>query len=163
MITKYRFGTPILDTEAVIVPQPVAAAYQPGDAPAFPGMSAAVVDANAQTDGSQGWGPAVQKPRKDAWQFTIDLKDGDVVYGLGERPSGGINKRGWLYLSDNLDDMMHTESKYKPLRLPQLPRRRPCGRQRQHRPLPRRPRRLPLRRRLHRQGQAGHHQFVGQL
>lgn len=74
MITKYRFGTPILDTEAVIVPQPVAAAYQPGDAPAFPGMSAAVVDANAQTDGSQGWGPAVQKPRKDAWQFTIELK-----------------------------------------------------------------------------------------
>ena len=111
MITKYRFGTPILDTEAVIVPQPVAAAYQPGDAPAFPGMSAAVVDANAQTDGSQGWGPAVQKPRKDAWQFTIELKDGDVVYGLGEAQRG-INKRGWLYLSDNLDDMMHTESKY---------------------------------------------------
>ena len=37
MITMYRFGTPIIDTEAVVVRQPVAAAYQPGDTPCLPG------------------------------------------------------------------------------------------------------------------------------
>ena len=112
MITKYRFGIPILNTEAVIVPQPEAAVYQPGDAVLIPGMTAAIVDAADLTDGSESrFGPTAKGPSKDVWQFTIDLKDGDIVYGLGEAQRG-INKRGWLYISNNVDDMMHTESKY---------------------------------------------------
>ena len=112
MITKYRFGTPIIDTEAVVVHQPEAAVFQKDDAVSLPEFSAAVVDANAQTDGSQNrFGAVKSLPCKDAWQFTLTLQDGDRVYGLGEAQRG-MNKRGWLYISDNVDDMNHTESKY---------------------------------------------------
>ena len=112
MITKYRFGTPVIDTEAVIVRQPEAAVFQKGDDVSIPGFTAAVVDANLQTDGSvRRFGVTKQLPRKDAWQFTLELHDGDRVYGLGEAQRG-MNKRGWLYISNNVDDMYHTESKY---------------------------------------------------
>ncbi len=112
MITKYRFGTPVIDTEAVVVRQPEAAVFQKGDDVSIPGFSAAVVDANLQTDGSvRRFGVTKQLPRKDAWQFTLELHDGDRVYGLGEAQRG-MNKRGWLYISNNVDDMYHTESKY---------------------------------------------------
>lgn len=35
----------------------------------------------------------------------------DVVYGLGETVRG-MNKRNWLYISNNTDDYMHTEGKH---------------------------------------------------
>ena len=112
MITKYRFGTPILDTEAVIAALPEAAVFHKGDAVSIPAFTAAVVDAADLTDGSESrFGPTAKGPSKDVWQFTLELKEGDIVYGLGEAQRG-INKRGWLYISNNVDDMMHTESKY---------------------------------------------------
>ena len=110
MITKYRFGTPVIDTEAVVVRQPEAAVFHKGDAVSIPEFTAAVVDAAEQTDGSQNPFPE-QVESKDVWQFTLELHDGDRVYGLGEAQRG-MNKRGWLYISNNVDDMYHTESKY---------------------------------------------------
>lgn len=44
------------------------------------------------------------------WILRFDLKDTDVVYGLGEAMRG-INKRGWEYISDNLDDWSITEDR----------------------------------------------------
>ena len=51
---------------------------------------------------------------------TIDLSEGfcfeylmdemDIVYGLGEA-NRGINKRGYIYVSNNTDDAIHTEDK----------------------------------------------------
>ena len=35
----------------------------------------------------------------------------DVIYGLGETVRG-MNKRNWLYISNNTDDYMHTEGKH---------------------------------------------------
>ena len=112
MITKYRFGSPILDTEAVSVPVPETAVYQKGDNVKIPGFSARVVDWNQQTDGAEGrFGQDAAQPARDAWQFTLPLCGGDAVYGLGQALRG-INKRGWLYISNNVDDMNHTEGKY---------------------------------------------------
>ena len=42
--------------------------------------------------------------------FSFPLKEGEIVYGLGEAPRG-INKHGWLYRSFCSDDPFHTESK----------------------------------------------------
>ena len=111
MIRKYRFGKPF-ETDAVVVKQPDAAVLGPDSTPAVPYFTVKKVDANAQTDLSVGrFGPSAAKPVKDAWQFTLDLRKGDIVYGLGEAQRG-INKRGWLYISDNVDDNTHTETKY---------------------------------------------------
>ncbi len=43
-------------------------------------------------------------------RFRIDLADDDAVYGLGEQVRG-INKRGWIYKTENIDDPLHTESR----------------------------------------------------
>ncbi len=40
------------------------------------------------------------------------LAEGDRVYGLGEA-NRGINKRGFVYVSDNVDDGLHTENKQR--------------------------------------------------
>ncbi len=110
MIRKYRFGTPF-ETDAVVEKQPDAAVFAPDSTPEVPFFQVSKVDANAQTDGSAGF-PSMkaEKPVKDAWQFRLALAEADIVYGLGEALRG-INKRGWLYLSDNADDPNHLETK----------------------------------------------------
>ena len=43
--------------------------------------------------------------------FTYDMGEHDRIYGLGENIRG-INKRGWLYVSDCVDDPIHTEARH---------------------------------------------------
>ncbi|MCR4833845.1 MAG: alpha-glucosidase [Butyrivibrio sp.] len=40
----------------------------------------------------------------------IKLSDSDRIWGLGET-TRGMNKRGWIYISNNSDDPVHTEDK----------------------------------------------------
>jgi len=42
--------------------------------------------------------------------FQYNMKPDDIIYGLGEA-NRGINKRGYIYTSDNADDCNHTEDK----------------------------------------------------
>lgn len=42
--------------------------------------------------------------------FTYEMTEEDIVYGLGESLRG-INKRGWIYISNCTDDPHHTEEK----------------------------------------------------
>ncbi len=42
--------------------------------------------------------------------FTYTLGEKDMVFGLGETVRG-INKRGWIYVSNNADDPVHDENK----------------------------------------------------
>lgn len=42
--------------------------------------------------------------------FTYRLNEKDMVIGLGETVRG-INKRGWIYISNNADDPVHDENK----------------------------------------------------
>ena len=44
-------------------------------------------------------------------KLSMQLDPDAVVYGLGEQVRG-INKRGWIYVSDNADDPNHTEGKH---------------------------------------------------
>lgn len=48
---------------------------------------------------------------KEAKALTLFLDEKDKVFGLGETVRG-INKRGWLYVSNNSDDPNHTENKH---------------------------------------------------
>ena len=48
---------------------------------------------------------------KDAKALSLFLEEDDKVFGLGETVRG-INKRGWLYVSNNSDDPNHTENKH---------------------------------------------------
>lgn len=82
MIQKYIYGNPI-ETEAVIHDIPAAQ-----DVPAFGRVTAA----------------------NGSFRYTLPLQPEDIVYGLGEA-SRGINKRGFIYVSDCTDDPEHTESK----------------------------------------------------
>ncbi len=43
--------------------------------------------------------------------LTLPLQKDDLVYGLGESIRG-MNKRGWIYESNNTDDPNHTEDKH---------------------------------------------------
>lgn len=81
MIRKYVFGKPF-ETEAVTTEIPV-------------------------TAGVPGYG---KTELEDGFSFTMDMKKQDVVYGLGENIRG-INKRGFLYISNASDDPRHTEDK----------------------------------------------------
>ena len=81
MIRKYVFGTPF-ETEAVTQQLP------------------------AET-GMPGYG-AIQTD--EGFRFTLSLEETDLVYGLGEA-NRGINKRGYVYVSNCTDDPNHTESK----------------------------------------------------
>lgn len=47
----------------------------------------------------------------DGFRFTYKMEADDIVYGLGEA-NRGINKRGYLYISNCTDDPNHTENKY---------------------------------------------------
>ena len=42
--------------------------------------------------------------------FSYTMKEKDMVFGLGETVRG-INKRGWIYVSNNSDDPVHDENK----------------------------------------------------
>lgn len=44
-------------------------------------------------------------------QLSCRMDDTDVVYGLGEQMRG-MNKRGFTYISDALDDAVHTEDRH---------------------------------------------------
>ena len=44
-------------------------------------------------------------------KLSMQMDTDAVVYGLGEQVRG-INKRGWIYVSDNADDPNHTEGKH---------------------------------------------------
>lgn len=46
----------------------------------------------------------------DGFSFTYEMKEEDIVYGLGEA-NRGLNKRGYCYVSDCADDPNHTEDK----------------------------------------------------
>ena len=84
MIQKYLYGVPF-DTESVIAPIPA----------------------------SQGEPPVgTVKTSESGFCFACPLAEGDRVYGLGEA-NRGINKRGFVYVSDNVDDGLHTENKQR--------------------------------------------------
>ena len=42
--------------------------------------------------------------------LSLELGDSDRIWGLGET-TRGMNKRGWIYISNNTDDPVHTEDK----------------------------------------------------
>ena len=46
----------------------------------------------------------------EAQTFFYDLNETDMIFGLGETVRG-INKRGWIYVSNNSDDPVHDENK----------------------------------------------------
>lgn len=84
MIQKYLYGVPF-DTESVVAPIPA----------------------------SQGEPPVgTVKTSESGFCFACHLAEGDRVYGLGEA-NRGINKRGFVYVSDNVDDGLHTENKQR--------------------------------------------------
>ncbi|MGN0314403.1 MAG: TIM-barrel domain-containing protein [Fusicatenibacter sp.] len=81
MIKKYVFGEPF-ETEAVVTP------ISPAEGvPEFGTISV--------TDG---------------FRYSWTMDDDEIVFGLGEA-NRGINKRGFLYVSDCADDPNHTEDK----------------------------------------------------
>ena len=82
MIHRYDFGSPI-HTGAVVRELPVSG----GTLPYF-----------------------MISREHDALCFSLSLDRDDIVFGLGEA-NRGINKRGHLYTSWNIDDGLHTESK----------------------------------------------------
>lgn len=84
MIQKYLYSVPF-DTESVVAPIPA----------------------------SQGEPPVgTVKTSESGFCFACPLAEGDRVYGLGEA-NRGINKRGFVYVSDNVDDGLHTENKQR--------------------------------------------------
>ncbi len=85
MINRYRFGTPI-QTGAVVKQIP----YSDVET-----LNSFYFSVEQQTG---------------AYVFTVQLKKLDKVYGLGEQVRG-INKRGWIYTSDNEDDPVITDTR----------------------------------------------------
>ncbi|MCR5311324.1 MAG: alpha-glucosidase [Lachnospiraceae bacterium] len=83
-IRKYIFGKP-LDTGAVVKN----------------------IDATVFSGGNIG--ELYVEPDKKT--ITYKMSEGTVVYGLGETLRG-INKRGWLYVSNNADEPHHEEGKH---------------------------------------------------
>lgn len=86
MIRKYVFGSPF-ETEAVVKK------LQP----------------EALQDGNAGRVPYFTMT--DTHTFSYGLESQDRIYGLGENVRG-INKRGWLYISNCSDDSHHQEDKH---------------------------------------------------
>lgn len=82
MIELYRYGNPF-KTEATVKKIPV----QPGNA--LPYFSV----------------------KESGRTFLLNLSKQAIIYGLGESIRG-INKRGWLYISNCTDDPLHTEGKH---------------------------------------------------
>lgn len=81
MVKKYVFGEPF-ETEAVTIPMECT-----------PGVMEL-----GKTEAENGF------------SFTYHMDDTDVIYGLGEA-NRGINKRGYIYVSNCSDDPNHTENK----------------------------------------------------
>ena len=81
MVKKYVFGEPF-ETEAVTIPMECT-----------PGVMEL-----GKTEAENGF------------SFTCHMDDTDVIYGLGEA-NRGINKRGYIYVSNCSDDPNHTENK----------------------------------------------------
>ena len=81
MIKKFVYGTPF-ETEAVVKEIP-------------------------DSEGNPDYGTF---STENGFSFTTKLADDDMVFGLGEA-NRGINKRGFLYISDCADDPNHVESK----------------------------------------------------
>ena len=81
MIQKYVYGNPI-ETDAVVTPLPA-------------------------TDGVPSYGNI---STEKGFQFCFTMHTDDIVYGLGEA-NRGINKRGFLYVSNCTDAPNHTEDK----------------------------------------------------
>ncbi len=84
MISKYVFGNP-LDTGAIVA-----------DVPATTLEGSSIGDI---------------KVDRESKTFTYTMTKKAVVYGLGETLRG-INKRGWLYVSNNSDEPHHEEGKH---------------------------------------------------
>ena len=81
MVKKYVFGEPF-ETEAVTIP----------------------VEKEAGV-------PEVGTIKiENGFAFTYTMDDTDVIYGLGEA-NRGMNKRGYIYVSNCADDPNHTEEK----------------------------------------------------
>ena len=81
MVKKFVYGTPF-ETEAVVKEIP-------------------------SSEGNPDYGTF---STENGFSFTTKLADEDMVFGLGEA-NRGINKRGFLYISDCADDPNHVESK----------------------------------------------------
>lgn len=81
MVKKYVFGEPF-ETEAVTIPMEC-------------------------TTGVMELG---KTEAENGFSFTCHMDDTDVIYGLGEA-NRGINKRGYIYVSNCSDDPNHTENK----------------------------------------------------
>ena len=81
MIQKYIYGDPI-ETDAVIKEIPTSEGH-----PSYGTIST-----------------------QDGFSFTYIMQPDDIVYGLGES-NRGINKRGFLYVSNCTDEPNHTEDK----------------------------------------------------
>lgn len=84
MIERYRLGTPI-HTGAILD-------HKMAEIPSVSHLS--------------GW-----EIEEESGTVTKPLSSSTVVYGLGETVRG-MNKRGWLYTSNNTDDPNHTEDKH---------------------------------------------------
>ncbi len=84
MIERYRLGTPI-HTGAILD-------HKMAEIPSVSLLS--------------GW-----EIEEESGTITKPLSSSTVVYGLGETVRG-MNKRGWLYTSNNTDDPNHTEDKH---------------------------------------------------
>ena len=69
----------------------------------------AVIEETALTDFSAM--NTLLKFSEDKRSFTIDLLPDDSIYGLGESLHG-INKRGFIYVSNNTDQVHHDENQY---------------------------------------------------
>ncbi len=83
MIRKYVYGEPF-ETEAVV-----------GQLEAEQGTEAVGIGQVSLTDG---------------FTFSYQMKEEDIIYGLGEA-NRGLNKRGYCYISNCTDDPNHTEDK----------------------------------------------------
>lgn len=90
MIRRFTFGNPI-PTEAVVLNIEKRKAVPPID------ESIAVMDGMAEI-------------KRTVNGFIMKMRDEDIVYGLGENVRG-INKRGWVYESNNSDEPKHEETR----------------------------------------------------
>lgn len=81
MIRKFVYGNPF-ETDSVVVP----------------------------FDASDGEPPVGSVDLTDGFCFSCALQEEDIVYGLGEAVRG-INKRGYVYVSNCTDEPHHTEDK----------------------------------------------------
>ncbi len=92
MITRFRVGKP-MDTESVVKELPFAGT----------GVEALQKALQQVLPDARAW--------EDRKSLVWTLEEEDLVYGLGETVRG-MNKRGWIYQSNNSDDPNHLESKH---------------------------------------------------